>query len=80
MCISTLQGARTKGVCNLKQLVSVLYDSLESELESLRDALLKARLDATPPKTKSKSPGINLYIFCDIKIIEDITFLNFNIY
>ncbi|KAG7237350.1 hypothetical protein INR49_032473 [Caranx melampygus] len=29
---------------------------LESELESLRDALLKARLDATPPKTKSKSP------------------------
>ncbi|XP_073333718.1 nuclear pore complex protein Nup214 isoform X13 [Pagrus major] len=29
---------------------------LESELESLRDALLKARLDTTPPKTKSKSP------------------------
>ncbi|XP_070780296.1 nuclear pore complex protein Nup214 [Enoplosus armatus] len=29
--------------------------SLEGELESLRDALLKARLDTTPPKTKSKS-------------------------
>ncbi|XP_019131826.2 nuclear pore complex protein Nup214 isoform X4 [Larimichthys crocea] len=29
---------------------------LESELESIRDALLKARLDTTPPKTKSKSP------------------------
>ncbi|XP_060932142.1 nuclear pore complex protein Nup214 [Limanda limanda] len=29
---------------------------LESELESLRDALLKARLDTSPPKTKSKSP------------------------
>ncbi|KAM9338361.1 nuclear pore complex protein Nup214 [Symphorus nematophorus] len=30
---------------------------LENELESLRDALLKARLDTTPPKTKSKSPA-----------------------
>ncbi|KAL6096809.1 nup214 [Pungitius sinensis] len=29
---------------------------LESELESLRDALLKARLDTSPLKTKSKSP------------------------
>ncbi|XP_034997243.2 nuclear pore complex protein Nup214 isoform X1 [Hippoglossus stenolepis] len=29
---------------------------LESELESLRDALLKARLDTSPPKTKSRSP------------------------
>uniref|UniRef100_A0A8D3DJS7 Nuclear pore complex protein Nup214 n=1 Tax=Scophthalmus maximus TaxID=52904 RepID=A0A8D3DJS7_SCOMX len=29
---------------------------LESELESLRDALLKARLDTTPPKTKSRTP------------------------
>ncbi|XP_067431481.1 nuclear pore complex protein Nup214 isoform X3 [Thunnus thynnus] len=29
---------------------------LESELESLRDAFLKARLDTTPPKAKSKSP------------------------
>ncbi|XP_039636535.1 nuclear pore complex protein Nup214 isoform X6 [Perca fluviatilis] len=29
---------------------------LESELESLRDALLKARLDTSPPKTKPKSP------------------------
>ncbi len=58
----------------------MFYDSLESELESLRDALVKARLDTTPPKSKSKSPGINLYIFCGVKIIEDITFLNFNIY
>ncbi|KAM8828465.1 nuclear pore complex protein Nup214 isoform 2-T2 [Spinachia spinachia] len=29
---------------------------LESELEGLRDALLKARLDTSPLKTKSKSP------------------------
>ncbi|XP_032395786.1 nuclear pore complex protein Nup214 isoform X6 [Etheostoma spectabile] len=29
---------------------------LESELDSLRDALLKARLDPSPPKTKPKSP------------------------
>ncbi|XP_019937518.2 nuclear pore complex protein Nup214 isoform X3 [Paralichthys olivaceus] len=29
---------------------------LESELESLRDALLKARLDPTPLKTKTRSP------------------------
>ncbi|KAK5611716.1 hypothetical protein CRENBAI_011821 [Crenichthys baileyi] len=28
----------------------------ESELESLKDALLKARLDAAPPKTKAKAP------------------------
>ncbi|XP_073333716.1 nuclear pore complex protein Nup214 isoform X11 [Pagrus major] len=33
---------------------------LESELESLRDALLKARLDTTPPKTKSKSPAVKI--------------------
>uniref|UniRef100_A0A8C9XMZ5 Nuclear pore complex protein Nup214 n=1 Tax=Sander lucioperca TaxID=283035 RepID=A0A8C9XMZ5_SANLU len=38
------------------QLLSMFYDSLESELESLRDALLKARLDPSPPKTKPKSP------------------------
>uniref|UniRef100_A0A7N8Y0V0 Nuclear pore complex protein Nup214 n=1 Tax=Mastacembelus armatus TaxID=205130 RepID=A0A7N8Y0V0_9TELE len=30
--------------------------NLESELQSLRDALLKTRLDTTPPKSKSKSP------------------------
>lgn len=30
---------------------------MESELESLRSALLKARLDSTPPKTKPKSPA-----------------------
>ncbi|XP_056289332.1 nuclear pore complex protein Nup214 isoform X3 [Pseudoliparis swirei] len=33
---------------------------LESELESLRVALLKARLDTTPPKTKSKSPAVKI--------------------
>ncbi|XP_068430386.1 nuclear pore complex protein Nup214 isoform X2 [Clinocottus analis] len=33
---------------------------LESELESLRDALLKARLDTTPLKTKSKSPAVKI--------------------
>ncbi|XP_028273229.1 nuclear pore complex protein Nup214 isoform X2 [Parambassis ranga] len=33
---------------------------LESELESLRDALLKARLDTTPPKSKSRSPGVKI--------------------
>lgn len=38
----------------------VSFISLESELESLRDALLKARLDTTPPKSKSRSPGIKL--------------------
>ncbi|KAM7368911.1 hypothetical protein PAMP_013215 [Pampus punctatissimus] len=32
---------------------------LERELDSLRDALLKARLDTTPPKTKSKSPDVS---------------------
>lgn len=57
----------------------MFYDSLESELESLRDALLKARLDPSPPKTKPKSPGINLYIF-KIRIIKDIIFLNCNIH
>uniref|UniRef100_H3C4U1 Nuclear pore complex protein Nup214 phenylalanine-glycine (FG) domain-containing protein n=1 Tax=Tetraodon nigroviridis TaxID=99883 RepID=H3C4U1_TETNG len=31
-------------------------DSLDSELESLRKALLESKLDSTPPKTKSKSP------------------------
>ncbi|XP_035524427.1 nuclear pore complex protein Nup214 isoform X2 [Morone saxatilis] len=30
---------------------------LESELESLRDTLLKARLDSSPPMAKSKSPA-----------------------
>ncbi|XP_062290745.1 nuclear pore complex protein Nup214 isoform X2 [Scomber scombrus] len=33
---------------------------LESELEILRDAFLKARLDTTPPKTKSKSPAVKI--------------------
>ncbi|XP_034402355.1 nuclear pore complex protein Nup214 isoform X3 [Cyclopterus lumpus] len=33
---------------------------LESELESLRVALLKARLDTTPLKTKSKSPAVKI--------------------
>uniref|UniRef100_H3C706 Nuclear pore complex protein Nup214 phenylalanine-glycine (FG) domain-containing protein n=1 Tax=Tetraodon nigroviridis TaxID=99883 RepID=H3C706_TETNG len=33
-----------------------LGDSLDSELESLRKALLESKLDSTPPKTKSKSP------------------------
>ncbi|XP_069566826.1 nuclear pore complex protein Nup214 isoform X1 [Brachyistius frenatus] len=33
---------------------------LERELESLRDALLKARLDTTPPKAKTKSPGVKI--------------------
>lgn len=41
----------------------VFHDSLESELENLREALLKARLDPTPPKTKSTTPGICLCIF-----------------
>lgn len=41
----------------------VSYDSLENELESLRNALLEARLESTPPKAKSKSPSINLYFF-----------------
>ncbi|XP_028318650.1 nuclear pore complex protein Nup214 isoform X2 [Gouania willdenowi] len=34
--------------------------SMESELECLRDALLKARLDETPPKAKSQSPEIKI--------------------
>uniref|UniRef100_A0AAQ6A4H4 Nuclear pore complex protein Nup214 n=1 Tax=Amphiprion ocellaris TaxID=80972 RepID=A0AAQ6A4H4_AMPOC len=33
---------------------------LESELESLRDALLKARLDTTSPQAKSKSPAVKI--------------------
>ncbi|KAM8743568.1 nuclear pore complex protein Nup214 isoform 2-T2 [Acanthopagrus schlegelii] len=33
---------------------------LESELESLRESLLKARLDTTPPKAKSKSPAVKI--------------------
>ncbi|XP_041667054.1 nuclear pore complex protein Nup214 [Cheilinus undulatus] len=33
---------------------------MESELESLRDALLKAKLDSTSPKTKSKSPAVKI--------------------
>ncbi|TNN83218.1 Nuclear pore complex protein Nup214 [Liparis tanakae] len=33
---------------------------LESELESLRVSLLKARLDTTPLKTKSKSPAVKI--------------------
>ncbi|XP_029300235.1 nuclear pore complex protein Nup214 isoform X2 [Cottoperca gobio] len=33
---------------------------LESELESLRDALLKARLDNNPPMPKSKSPAVKI--------------------
>lgn len=59
MCIST-QKIDLRKDDELKQHVFVFHDSLESELESLRDALLKARLDATPPKTKTKTPGINL--------------------
>ncbi|XP_040013284.1 nuclear pore complex protein Nup214 isoform X2 [Xiphias gladius] len=39
-----------------RNTASATTTGLESELESLRDALLKARLDTTPPKTKSKSP------------------------
>ncbi|XP_012724417.2 nuclear pore complex protein Nup214 isoform X2 [Fundulus heteroclitus] len=35
-------------------------DGLESELESLKDALLKARLDVTPPKAKAKSPAAKI--------------------
>ncbi|XP_022059740.1 nuclear pore complex protein Nup214 [Acanthochromis polyacanthus] len=33
---------------------------LESELESLRDALLKARLDTTSPQAKSTSPAVKI--------------------
>uniref|UniRef100_UPI0037E8D1C8 nuclear pore complex protein Nup214 isoform X2 n=1 Tax=Semicossyphus pulcher TaxID=241346 RepID=UPI0037E8D1C8 len=33
---------------------------LESELESLRDALFKAKLDTASPKTKSKSPAVKI--------------------
>ncbi|KAM9841057.1 nuclear pore complex protein Nup214 [Aulostomus maculatus] len=40
--------------------VSATEAGLEDELESLRDALLKARLDATPPKTKSTSPAVKI--------------------
>uniref|UniRef100_A0A3Q2Q8Q3 Nuclear pore complex protein Nup214 n=1 Tax=Fundulus heteroclitus TaxID=8078 RepID=A0A3Q2Q8Q3_FUNHE len=36
------------------------FHSLESELESLKDALLKARLDVTPPKAKAKSPAAKI--------------------
>lgn len=39
----------------------VLDGSLDSELESLRVALLESRLDSTPPKAKSKPPG---FILC----------------
>lgn len=39
-------------------LFMCFIDSLDRELDSLKDALLKARLDTTPPKTKS--PGISL--------------------
>lgn len=60
MCISTQKIYLFFKDDELKQHVFVFHDSLESELESLRDALLKARLDATPPKTKTKTPGINL--------------------
>uniref|UniRef100_A0A1A7XAG7 Nuclear pore complex protein Nup214 n=1 Tax=Iconisemion striatum TaxID=60296 RepID=A0A1A7XAG7_9TELE len=33
---------------------------LQTELENLKDALLKARLDDTPPKTKARSPGVKI--------------------
>ncbi|XP_072228786.1 nuclear pore complex protein Nup214 isoform X2 [Leuresthes tenuis] len=33
---------------------------LESELESLKDALMKARLDTTSPQMKAKSPAVKL--------------------
>ncbi len=58
---------------------SSLNDSSENELESLRDALLKTRLDTTPPKTKPKSPGMNLSYSFHMKTIKDTMFLNFNI-
>lgn len=45
-------------------------DSLESELESLRESLLKARLDPSPPKTKSKSLSANLSMFCDTSVMK----------
>ncbi|XP_008283793.1 nuclear pore complex protein Nup214 isoform X2 [Stegastes partitus] len=40
--------------------VTATSAGLESELESLRDALLKARLDTTSPKAKSKSPAVKI--------------------
>lgn len=45
--------------------------SLENDLETLRDALLKTRLDPTPSKTKS--PGIDFFFptVC-IKTAQDI--------
>lgn len=51
----------------LKELFCVFYDSLEGELESLRDTLQQAKLDTTPPKTKSESPGIIFYILLMLK-------------
>ncbi|XP_044028995.1 nuclear pore complex protein Nup214 isoform X4 [Siniperca chuatsi] len=43
-----------------RNTVTATNAGLESELESLRDALLKARLDTTPSKTKSKSPAVKI--------------------
>ncbi|KAI3362268.1 hypothetical protein L3Q82_012584, partial [Scortum barcoo] len=42
-----------------RNTATVTTAGLESELESLRDALFKARLDTTPPKAKSKSPDVS---------------------
>ncbi|XP_067339271.1 nuclear pore complex protein Nup214 isoform X2 [Channa argus] len=39
---------------------SVTTRSSDREIESLGDALLKARLETTPPKSKTKSPAVKL--------------------
>lgn len=45
--------------CHIKIPCVCVVVSLESELESLRDALLKTRLDPAP--SKIKSPGIDFF-------------------
>lgn len=48
------------------------FDSLENELESLRDALMKAKLDSSSPQTTAKSPSkLHLHVF-DTSIIKNI--------
>uniref|UniRef100_A0A3Q2G152 Nuclear pore complex protein Nup214 n=1 Tax=Cyprinodon variegatus TaxID=28743 RepID=A0A3Q2G152_CYPVA len=42
-----------------KSTSSAINQSIASELENLKDALLKARLDVSPPKTKAKPSGIS---------------------
>ncbi|KAK2819232.1 hypothetical protein Q5P01_024793 [Channa striata] len=54
--LTSLQLYKTTAPTINRDTGSATTSGSDREIESLRDALLKARLETTPPKTKSKSP------------------------